>query len=523
MATNSALKLRLPWFRVHIVILNDPGRLISVHIMHTALVAGWAALMLTYELIIVDPTDPVYNPIWRQGCYLMPFTSRLAVVRSIFDWSLGIELRDNPYWTFETVSVAHILLAGASILAAFWHWAYWDLDVFQADSTGDLLLDLNRIFGIHLCLASILCFGFGLGHLTGFAWGPGMWTSDSFGLLGSPRFVKPVYSVISLGPFSYGAISSNHILAGFFGSCVALWHTSSRPGPSLYGLLKMGNLEGVLSSSIAALFFIAGLVQAGMWYSGVSTPLELFGPSRYQWDNAYFSLDIERRVKSLDSVFLNKAWEEVPDKLMLYDYIGSNPSKGGLFRAGPMLKADGLVQNWLGHASFEMGTLSLAVRRMPAFFEGFPVILIDAGGTLRADIPFRRASSSVSIEQTGVVLFFLGGILNATEFSTPSLVKNYARKALNGEIFTFDRKGRSTFGAADRTSAYHDGLSRTSARGWYSFSHATLSAIFFFGHLWHAARALFRDLWTGIVSADEVEYGRNEKLGDRTTKASTFL
>jgi photosystem II CP47 chlorophyll apoprotein len=30
----------LPWYRVHTV-LNDPGRLLAVHIMHTALVAGW--------------------------------------------------------------------------------------------------------------------------------------------------------------------------------------------------------------------------------------------------------------------------------------------------------------------------------------------------------------------------------------------------------------------------------------------------------------------------------------------------
>ncbi|GMQ12632.1 hypothetical protein CsSME_00054974 [Camellia sinensis var. sinensis] len=30
----------LPWYRVHTVVLNDPGRLLSVHIMHTALVAG---------------------------------------------------------------------------------------------------------------------------------------------------------------------------------------------------------------------------------------------------------------------------------------------------------------------------------------------------------------------------------------------------------------------------------------------------------------------------------------------------
>merc|ERR1712146_823997 len=113
----------------------------------------------------------------------------------------------------------------------------------------------------------------------------------------------------------------------------------------------------------------------------------------YHWDNAYFSLDIERRVKSLDSVFLNKAWEEVPDKLVLYDYIGCNPSKGGLFRSGPMLKGDGFIRSYLGHTNFELGTLPLSVRRMPAFFETFPVLLVDQGGSLRADIPFRRAES----------------------------------------------------------------------------------------------------------------------------------
>jgi photosystem II CP47 chlorophyll apoprotein len=280
----------------------------------------------------------------------------------------------------------------------------------------------------------------------------------------------------------------------------------------------MGNIEGVLASSLAALLFTGGLVQAGVWYGGVTSPIELFGPSRYHWDNAYFSLDIERRVKSIDSVFLNKAWEQVPDKLMLYDYIGSSPSKGGLFRAGPMLKADGVVQNWLGHASFELGTLSLAVRRMPSFFEGFPVILIDAGGTLRADIPFRRAASSLSIEQVGVVLYFLGGILNSTEYSKPSLVKSYARKAINGEIFTFDKK-------TTKVNNNTDGVWRTSARGWYSFAHATLSFIFLFGHLWHAGRALFKEIWIGVSvsSVEEVEYGRNEKLGDSQSKTSAFL
>ncbi len=53
--------MALPWYRVHTVVLNDPGRLISVHLMHTALVAGWAGSMALYELAVFDPSDPVLN------------------------------------------------------------------------------------------------------------------------------------------------------------------------------------------------------------------------------------------------------------------------------------------------------------------------------------------------------------------------------------------------------------------------------------------------------------------------------
>ena len=515
-ATNSIFKIRLPWFRVHILILNDPSRLISVHIMHSGLPAGWSSLMVLYELITLDPTDPVYNPIWRQGCYLIPFISRIGVIRSLYSWSLGIKVTCNLYWTYETINIAHILLSGSCILAAFWHWGYWDLNVFLSPA-GNFLLDLNQIIGIHLALASLICLGFGLGHLSGFL-GPGQWTSDSFGLLGSPRFVKPIYSVIYLAPSSYGVISSNHILSGFFGILVGLFHMSSRPASLLYKILKMGNLEDVLSSSIAGLIFTGFLIEGLMWYGSVSTTLELFGPTRYHWDNAYFSLDIQGRVKSLNSIFLNKGWEEVGDKLVLYDYIGSNPGKGGLFRSGPILKADGIIENWLGHPTFEIGTTSLGIRRMPAFFERFPVILIDQGGSLRGDIPFRRGSSRYTIEETNVVLYFSGGILNGREYVRPSLVKDYGRKGLNGEIFTFDKK-RGSGGS------YSDGVFRTSPRGWYSFSHTGLTLLFLFGHLWHGTRGLFQDIWTGVTieSVHEVEYGRNEKLGDRTTKTSTFL
>ena len=50
--------MALPWYRVHTVVLNDPGRLIAVHLMHTALVSGWAGSMALYELAIFDPSDP---------------------------------------------------------------------------------------------------------------------------------------------------------------------------------------------------------------------------------------------------------------------------------------------------------------------------------------------------------------------------------------------------------------------------------------------------------------------------------
>jgi photosystem II CP47 chlorophyll apoprotein len=63
-----------------------------------------------------------------------------------------------------------------------------------------------------------------------------------------------VLAVIGLAPFSYGVISSHHILAGFLGLAIGFWHISSRPSPRFYKLLKMGNLEEVLSSSIAAVF-----------------------------------------------------------------------------------------------------------------------------------------------------------------------------------------------------------------------------------------------------------------------------
>ena len=59
----------LPWYRVHTSVINDPGRLLAVHLMHNALCAGFAGSMLLFELALYDPSDPVLNPMWRQGCF----------------------------------------------------------------------------------------------------------------------------------------------------------------------------------------------------------------------------------------------------------------------------------------------------------------------------------------------------------------------------------------------------------------------------------------------------------------------
>ena len=152
--------------------------------------------------------------------------------------------------------------------------------------------------------------------------------------------------------------------------------------------------------------------------------------------------EIERRVETSlnEGLSLSQAWSRIPDKLAFYDYIGNNPAKGGLFRAGPMNKGDGIAEAWLGHPVFQdKEGRELTVRRMPAFFETFPVILVDKDGIVRADIPFRRAESKYSIEQVGVSCNFYGGKLNGQVFTDAPTVKKYARKAQLGEVFEFDR------------------------------------------------------------------------------------
>lgn len=503
----------LPWYRVHTVVLNDPGRLIAVHLMHTALVAGWAGSMALYETAIYDPSDPILNPMWRQGMFVIPFMSRLGVTQSWGGWNVTGETVANPgFWTFEGVAMAHIILAGLLFLAACWHWVYWDLELFTDPRTGESALDLPRMFGIHLFLSGLLCFSFGAFHLTGL-FGPGMWVSDPYGLTGSVQPVAPEWGPSGFNPFNPGGIVAHHIAAGIVGIIAGLFHLTVRPPARLYRALRMGNIETVLSSSIAAVFFAAFVAAGTMWYGSAATPIELFGPTRYQWDSSYFQQEIDRRVQAslAEGETSDQAWSAIPDKLAFYDYIGNSPAKGGLFRSGPMNNGDGLAQAWLGHPVFEdQESRVLTVRRMPNFFETFPVLLTDQEGVVRADIPFRRAESQYSFEQAGVKATFYGGDLNGQIFTDPDVVKRYARKAQLGEPFEFDQ---DTLGS--------DGVFRTSTRGWFTYGHAIFALLFFFGHIWHGSRTLFRDVFAGIdpdLDPEQVEWGVFAKVGDLTTR-----
>jgi len=478
--------------------------------MHTSLVAGWAGSMAIYELSVFDPSDPNLNPMWRQGMFVMPFMARLGVVTSWGGWSLsGAGVTSPPIWSFEGVALAHIALSGLCFLAALWHWVFWDLALFYT-ADAEPTLDLPKIFGIHLILASILCLGFGALHTTG-AYGPGIWVSDAYGLTGRVRGVKPSWGSEGFNPYNPGGIPAHHIAAGILGIVAGVFHVTVRPPETLFRALVMTDIETVLASSIAAVFFAAFVTSGTMWYGAAATPLELFGPTRYQWDADTFGGEIRRRVAEAEGngFTLAEAWSSIPDKLAFYDYLGNNPAKGGLFRAGPLNKGDGVAKSWLGHPVFyKPDGRELSVRRMPTFFESFPLLLLDENGRVSADIAFRRAESKYSIELVGVTCKILGGTENGRTFEDAPRVKNYVRKSELGELFKFRQKRDS------------DGVFRTSPRGWYTYAHTNFALLFFFGHLWHASRVLFRAVFAGIGAEvlEGVQFGAYVKLGDPTTK-----
>ena len=169
---------------------------------------------------------------------------------------------------------------------------------------------------------------------------------------------------------------------------------------------------------------------------------------------------------------------------------------------------------WIGHAKFrDKSKNELYVRRIPTFFETFPVLLIDIDNLICADIPFRRSESKYSIDQSRILVQFFGGELNGEIFIESLTVKKYARRAQFGEIFEFDR-----------ITLQSDGVFRSSTRRWFVFGHLCFGLLFFFGHIWHGARTLFRDVFAGIDPdlEDQIEFGSFQKLGDISSRRQSI-
>ena len=126
----------------------------------------------------------------------------------------------------------------------------------------------------------------------------------------------------------------------------------------------------------------------------------------------------------------------------------------------------------------------------------------------RADIPSAALKPSTP-SNSKVSPLRSGGALDGQSFSDPADVKRLARKAQLGEAFDFDRETYNS-----------DGVFRSSPRGWFTFGHATFALLFFFGHIWHGARTLYRDVFAGIDPdlGDQVEFGLFAKLGDKSTR-----
>ena len=103
--------------------------------------------------------DPVLDPMWRQGMFVIPFMTHLGITNLWGGWNItGGTIMNLGIWSYEGVNGAYIEFSGLFFLATIWNWVYWDLEIFYDECIGKTSLDLPKFFGIHLFLAGVTCF-----------------------------------------------------------------------------------------------------------------------------------------------------------------------------------------------------------------------------------------------------------------------------------------------------------------------------------------------------------------------------
>jgi len=142
--------------------------------------------------------------------FVIPFMTRLGITNLWGGWNItGGAITNSGIWSYEGVAGAHIIFSGLCFLAAIWRWVYWDLEIFCDARTEKPSLDLPKIFGIHLFLARVACFGFGVFHVTGL-YGLRIWVSDPYRLTRRIQSVNLVWGVEGFDPFVPGDSFSSY-------------------------------------------------------------------------------------------------------------------------------------------------------------------------------------------------------------------------------------------------------------------------------------------------------------------------
>jgi hypothetical protein len=97
----------------------------------------------------------------------------------------------------------------------------------------------------------------------------------------------------------------------YFRYLAGLFHLCVRPPQRLYNALRMGNIETVLSSSIAVFWAVYCCWNNVVWFCNYT--IELFGPTRYQWDLGFFQQEIDQRVQTslAEGKSLPEAWAQI--------------------------------------------------------------------------------------------------------------------------------------------------------------------------------------------------------------------
>ena len=123
-----------------------------------------------------------------------------------------------------------------------------------------------------------------------------MWISDPYGLADTLKPFNRHGDQKALTPSIQAASSPTTLPQALLASLPAFTITT-RP-PERLAVRCVWATSRRCSQARLPLFFVAFIVAGTMWYGSAATPVELFGPTRYQWDQSYFKTEINRRVQT---------------------------------------------------------------------------------------------------------------------------------------------------------------------------------------------------------------------------------